>query len=268
VNLTTPKLRAPRLARVPFRPTNHRRSGAAFTLIELLLVIAIIAILAAMLLPALNSAKARAKESGCLNHLRQLALGWQMYSGDNHGVLVENLPARSSTNSWVTGEMRYPYQATNTAHLRQGRLFPYLNQVGVYRCPADVTQFTGLLSVLSYAMNGWMGGRTMETQYQERGYRTFVRESEMAAARTPAGLWVIVDEHGSTLNDGWFLVRMNASGPLESLPALRHQSGYGLNFADGHAVIMKMRDAPKETHPQAADRSPDWLRLQEMTTVP
>ena len=71
-------------------PDHGRVKLWSFTLIELLVVIAIIAILAAMLLPALSAARASAKETTCINNLRQIGQFTQMYADDFEGHVVRN----------------------------------------------------------------------------------------------------------------------------------------------------------------------------------
>ena len=73
-----------------------------FTLVELLIVIAIIAVLTAMLLPALNQARAAARRSNCINNLKQLGLAFLQYTGDNGDFLPPGLAAASGTRKNVT----------------------------------------------------------------------------------------------------------------------------------------------------------------------
>jgi prepilin-type N-terminal cleavage/methylation domain-containing protein/prepilin-type processing-associated H-X9-DG protein len=245
-------------------------SRKGFTLIELLVVIAIIAILAALLLPALSSAKGKGKQIACVNHLKQLSLAAQIYTADNEGKLVENLPSGQDTNSWVAGNLKLLNNATNLALIKQGRLFPYVNHLAVYHCPADLSQLGGVPRARSYSMNGWMGSREMEAYPYAAGFRTFVREQELAAAG-PARLWVFVDEHEATIDDAWFLVTMDDSRPFASAPATRHGHTYDLAFADGHAEAYKLRD-PESLRlgydaGQISPMNSDWLRLKAVTTI-
>ena len=242
--------------------------AAAFTLIELLLVVAIIAILAGLLLPALSLAKSKGQRTACLSNLRQSALSVQLYHADNDGKLVPNHPLALGTNlCWVPGDMRSPLESTNQALIRQGRLFPYANQVGLYRCPADLSRSSGEPRTRSYAMNSWVGSRYMESLPRANGYRTFVRDNELAVAG-PATIWVLADEHEVSIDDAWFLVTMDDSRPFASCPATRHDHGYGLNFADGHAEMYKLRDSPTAgTETQVSPKNLDWQRLKQVTTV-
>ncbi len=138
----------------------------AFTLVELLVVIGIIALLISILLPALSRAKEAAARTACLSNHKQILTAVHMYAGDNKGFLpfcnwrsydntftgfcYKGVIAGGSTNAQVVQQ------------LKQGSLFQYLKSEKIYRCPFD-TEPPGSVGnnavgtvhhISSYSMNG------------------------------------------------------------------------------------------------------------------
>ena len=107
--------------------TSTSKNRRGFTLIELLVVIAIIAILAAMLLPALSSAKKKAWTISCVSNLRQVGLGMKMYADDNN----EFYPESGRDIYWNTA---VPNAPTNSW---MQQIFSYVGNTNAFNCPGN-----------------------------------------------------------------------------------------------------------------------------------
>ncbi|MBN1917533.1 MAG: prepilin-type N-terminal cleavage/methylation domain-containing protein [Verrucomicrobia bacterium] len=121
-----------------------KRSG--FTLIELLVVIAVIAILAALLLPALQSAKQRARTTFCANNLRQLLLAYESYRNANDGWAPYS-------ERWNGGSAERPYYS---------QLHKYADDADLFWCPEadpatqwDPSKVLVSTTMVSYGANNW-----------------------------------------------------------------------------------------------------------------
>jgi prepilin-type N-terminal cleavage/methylation domain-containing protein len=121
--------------------SRFRNRFGAFTLIEMLTVMAIIAILAAMLLPVLNQGKARARRIQCVNNLRQTGIGFLTFANDHGGKFTTHISTNDGGSRefvlagyQVNGPFYFSYQ-----HFRP--LAPELSTAALLACPADLERW-------------------------------------------------------------------------------------------------------------------------------
>jgi prepilin-type processing-associated H-X9-DG protein len=272
-----------------------RRHEAAFTLVELLVVIGIILLLAALLLPALSQARARAQAITCLNNLRQLTLTLHLYAADHDDALPNNFGvadtkrtiADGSFVNWVNNVMSWELDPDNTNRLwlARGGLGPYLGDAAaiLYRCPADRAlsriqlQAGWIARVRSVSMNAMLGNAGEFTRdgsnVNNPAYRQFFKLSHIPRH---SEIFALIEEHPDSVNDGYFLNRF-ADNEWLDLPASNHGASANVTFADGHVVSRRWihpstrppprPDAAALPFPVPASERSDYEWLMHRTTI-
>jgi prepilin-type N-terminal cleavage/methylation domain-containing protein/prepilin-type processing-associated H-X9-DG protein len=249
----------------------------AFTLVELLVAIAVIAILASLLLPALGLAKARGQATACRNNLRQLQLAWFNYAMDN----CDRLPLNHNSpgpypggawwcepGSWVVGNARCDSSTTN---IERGTLFLYALTVNLFRCPSDRSNVpdNSQPRTRSYSLSGYFGERsgwpgTIDAR-QRHDYTRVVQ---------PSRRWVLLDTSEKTINEGAFYVwpvDAQERDFWDHQPSDRHGRGANLTFTDGHVEHWSWKwpkQAPENTAVSNEFDQQDLRRLQELLPMP
>jgi len=229
-----------------------------FTLVELLVVLALLLVWVMMLAPGLARTQPSTRSSRCLNNQRQLIAAWKMYAADNSDKVINNFGAAETSSeisngtyrNWANNIIDYSLNPsnTNTTPLSVSLFAPYLNRnTSVYRCPADnyVSSVQAALGwtarVRSISMNAYMGPYsptfTSGANSFFPAFRQFLKSSLIPK---PASLFVFLDEHPDSINDAYFLNNADPQALTSwlDLPASYHNGGCAFSFPDGHAEMI------------------------------
>jgi prepilin-type N-terminal cleavage/methylation domain-containing protein len=233
-----------------------KTSCGAFTFVELLVVLALLAILTCILYPAIAASGPDSQVMQCLNDKRQLATAWIMYQGDNNQRLMAlggnttgyyTAIGNGSLESLDFNYMQWAYGiwVTNTSGLigPTALMAAYVSNVHAYKCPADTYQSlqnpgprTRSVS-LNAALDGGTGsGPIFENQIAGRTYFEARKVSDLNSPG-PANIFAFLDEQADSIDDMLFDNNEGYARTQEhwrNLPAGYHNGADSISFADGH----------------------------------
>jgi len=204
----------------------HMRVRRAFTLVELLIVIGLIAMLIGMLLPAIAGAQRAARSASCLSKMRQIGTATLMYAQENRGQLP-----RSTHSALACKVMPWGYalsrHLSHTAYTGPGPAWEALFN-NVYRCPSDERD-----GKWSYGKNVWF-----ERLPAESGEVFGVREGPVFPKITDvpkSSATVLYGELGSGSMADHIMAHFWHMGGSPEVDARRHGKTSNYVFVDGHA---------------------------------
>ena len=218
----------------------RRLQPNAFSLLELLVVIAFLAILAGMLLSALSRAKAEGQDAQCLANVKALGLCFVMYADDNKDNVV-------GAANWIGGSMsglEVTPSMSDPAGLRSGRLWKYNESPAIYQDPTELPwpfwAPTNVKRVRSYSLSASWAGASIQSQTAPYSYNPFTKFSQVRFPG-PAHNLAFFDEQESSIDDGQFAIEVPDArfARWRNEPSSRHGGGAVLGFADGHSELWK-----------------------------
>ena len=221
---------------------------SAFTLTEMLLLLATLSILAAMLFPAFTRARRNAGRTNCQSNLRQIGAAWLQYAHDSDGTLMrfsteapcELCVAPTAATAAPTTQTHYWWgdQKGDKYDAAQSSLRPYLAPGKSYSCPAFARVKGGELGLASY---GYNAGTLSPTRYGPApDFAPTPRPVKLSSLGDPARTVAFADaaqlNAKAQLRPSTYL-----SKPSDDYPNFhaRHEDAGNVLFCDGHVAPMR-----------------------------